>query len=51
MRRRGEEEVAKLPYRTYKSKKKKKMGKKKGGPIKTYAKGGGVRKPKMTGSY
>ena len=46
MRRRGEEGEAKLPYQTYKSKKKKKTGKKKGGPIKTYAKGGGVRKPK-----
>ena len=28
-----------------------KRGKKKGGKIKTYAKGGGVRKPKMTAGY
>jgi len=27
------------------------MGKKKGGSVKTYAKGGGVRKPKMTAGY
>ena len=41
MRRRGESSEAKLPTRT----------KKKGGKIKTYAKGGGVRKPKMTAGY
>jgi len=29
----------------------KKLEKKKGGSIKTYAKGGGVRKPKMTAGY
>jgi hypothetical protein len=30
---------------------KKKLEKKKGGSVKTYAKGGGVRKPKMTAGY
>lgn len=41
MRRRGESSEAKLPTKTNK----------KGGYIKKYAKGGGVRKPKMTAGY
>jgi len=41
MKRRGESSEAKLPKKT----------KKTGGYIKKYAKGGGVRKPKMTAGY